>query len=547
MNYNNLPIGKKLALVFSMIACAIIGLGLFLVSELQHVRDNFIEFADLTVPSVSLVNEIELEAAKIRVDQWANIAQMDSGASEADIQQWVRDGDRMTANIDKLLADYEASLFSGEETQVFKQVAQAWKRLQQSQASYGQLMIQSEGKAATRLIADTFGEYELFTENLEKLAKVNSNFIKIDRNATLERVNASTNFTYFGIAATAIFMILMDIFLTKKICNPMIEVMKLAKEISSGNLAYQMQRDKIGNDELGQLADSCIDMQTNLCSLVENINVSVVQLSSAIEEVSAISEQSSQGMSQQQNEITLIATAMHQMQMTVNEVARNTEDASSSATEATKDAELGSQDIQRSIVSIQQVSEVIEDAGNMVNKLEENSTSIGMVVDVIRGIADQTNLLALNAAIEAARAGEQGRGFAVVADEVRTLAGRTQSSTNEIVEIIENLQLQASKAGVATKQSCEMIRNCVTQSQQTGEKISAIECAIGKIASMNTQIASACSEQNSVTEDLNRNVTNINLSSTEVSTGSQHTAQACIEISQLSVGLQTTMAQFKVA
>ncbi len=542
MNYNNLPVGKKIALAFTIVAFAIIGLGLFLLSELQNIRNSFLEFTDQTVPSVQLVNKIVLETTTVRVDQYANIVLI----NDPKIGQYVQDDIAAVASVTSLLAEYKAGLFDENERAVFNRVEQTWDILVESQLAYRDFLLQGDAEQAKNIIAASFDEYTDFEHSLDELNKVNTNYIRVDREATLERVSDAILKTCIGIIAILLFMIFMNVFLGKKIRQPLAAVMKLAGEIASGNLAYKLQRDQIGNDELGQLADSCINMQANLCGLVEDINAAVLQLSAAIEEVSAISEQSSQGMTQQQNEITLVATAMHQMQMTVNEVARNTEDASSSAEEATEEAGLGSEDIQRSIVSIQQVSEVIENAGDMVSKLEENSTSIGMVVDVIRGIADQTNLLALNAAIEAARAGEQGRGFAVVADEVRTLAGRTQSSTNEIVEIIEKLQLQASEAGAATQQSCNMIRDCVTQSQQTGEKMTAIERAVGQIASMNTQIASACSEQNSVTEDLNRNVTNINLSSTEVATGSQQTAQACIELSKLSVGLKETMGQFNV-
>ncbi len=543
MNYNNLSVGKKIAVAFTFVASSIIGLGLFLTAELQSIRDSFLEFTDMTVPSVLLVDQIELQSATVRMDQYANIALID----DPQIGQYVQDDIAAVASVTSLLADYKATLFSDEERKVFEHVEQTWNELVQVQEPYRDFLLQGKAAEATAVIFQSFDKYEKYQKALEELIVVNKNFIRDDRATTLERVSSATLLTGVATVIILLFMIFVNVFLGKKIRQPLLEVMKLAGEIASGNLTYQLKRETMGNDELGQLADSCINMQSNLCALVVDVNAAVVQLSAAIEEVSAISEQSSQGMTQQQDEITLVATAMQQMQMTVNEVARNTEDASTSATEATEEAELGGKDLQSAIASVQQVSEMIENAGEMVSKLEEDSASISMVVDVIRGIAEQTNLLALNAAIEAARAGEQGRGFAVVADEVRTLAGRTQSSTNEIVEIIEKLQLRAGEAGAATKQSCDMIRDCVTQSHQTGEKMSAIEHAVAQIASMNTQIASACGEQNSVTEDLNRNVANINQSSAEAATGSQQTAQACVELSKLSVSLKTTMEQFKVS
>ena len=406
-------------------------------------------------------------------------------------------------------------------------------------------MLHNDLAGANTYLLSSYKQFNKMHDALTELTEINLARTYDDRTSTLESVSAATIETYIGVVALFALMAMMTVFLGRQIRNPLREVMAMAEAIAAGNLIYQIKRDQIGNDELGQLADSCISMQKNLRELVDEIGGAVVQLSSSIEEVSAISEQSSQGMSQQQNEITMVATAMQQMQATVNEVAMNTEEASSSANSATERADQGNQEVQQNIIEIQQVSEVIENAGEMVAQLEKDSASISMVVDVIGGIAEQTNLLALNAAIEAARAGEQGRGFAVVADEVRTLAGRTQDSTRQIVEIIEKLQVRAVEAGAATKQSCEMIRGCVAQTRSTGEKISEIEQAVTQIAAMNIQIASACSEQNSVTEDLSRSVETINISSSEAATGAGQTAQACIELSQLSLGLKSMVDQFK--
>lgn len=542
MNFNNLLIGKKIALVFSVAAVSILGLGLLLLSELQNIKDSFLEFTDMTVPSVRLAYEIDIEATKVRVDQYANIVLID----DPQIKQYVQDDINAVDGVSEQLAKYKATLFSENERRVFNEVEKTWNILTAKQEPYRDYLLQHNADMAKQVIVNSFDEYKAFVAALVELNKVNLDYIETDRGATLDRVQGAVLQTAIGIACIIAFMIVMTVFLSRKISRPLVQVMGLASEIASGNLTHELSREEIGNDELGQLADSCTEMQTSLCTLVTDVNSAIMQLGAAIEEVSAISEQSSQGMHAQQDEITLVATAMEEMQCTVNEVASTTENASTSAAEATSDAEQGNHDIHENIVSIERVSEVIEDAGTMVTALEENSTSISMVVDVISGIADQTNLLALNAAIEAARAGEQGRGFAVVADEVRTLAGRTQSSTDEIVQIIESLQQKACEAGTATQRSCEMIRECVVQSQQAGERMTSVENAVSQLSDMNTQIASACSEQNSVTEDLSRNVTNINASAAEVAIGSRQTAQACVELSKLSVDLQELMNQFRV-
>ena len=223
-----------------------------------------------------------------------------------------------------------------------------------------------------------------------------------------------------------------------------------------------------------------------------------------------------------------------------------TEDASELATSATNEAKESTRVVNETIIEIEKVANEIQNAGEMVAQLEQDTANISMVVDVISGIAEQTNLLALNAAIEAARAGDQGRGFAVVADEVRTLAGRTSQSTSEIISIIDKLQHRAKETGEATKNSCQLIQQCVGQSQIAGGSITQIESSVASIADMNIQIASACCEQNSVTDELSRSVESINQASTEVASGAKQTAQACSELSQLANGLQENISQFKL-
>ncbi|ABV37840.1 methyl-accepting chemotaxis protein [Shewanella sediminis HAW-EB3] len=543
MNIKNLSVNNKIALAFSCIAVAVIALSMLFISGLNNTRDNILTLTDEVLPNVLLVEKIKFVTIFIRRDQFSFLPSI----GDPEMKSWMQTTDNMIDDVTDMINTYEKSIQTEEERQALTLARRNWQDYLSAQSGFNDIVLQNDLAGANTYLLSSYKQFNRMQDALTKLTEINLARTETDRTNTLEGVSTATMKTYIGVGALFTLMAVMTLFLGRQIRNPLREVMTMAEEIANGNLAYQIKRDQIGNDELGQLADSCISMQKNLRELVDEIGGAVVQLSSSIEEVSAISEQSSQGMSQQQNEITMVATAMQQMQATVNEVAMNTEDASSSANSATERADQGNQEVQQNIIEIQQVSEVIENAGEMVAQLEKDSASISMVVDVIGGIAEQTNLLALNAAIEAARAGEQGRGFAVVADEVRTLAGRTQDSTRQIVEIIEKLQLRAVEAGAATKQSCEMIRGCVSQTHSTGEKISEIEQAVTQIAAMNIQIASACSEQNSVTEDLSRSVETINVSSSEAATGAGQTAQACIELSQLSLGLKSMVDQFKTA
>ncbi|HGY1339375.1 TPA: methyl-accepting chemotaxis protein, partial [Aeromonas salmonicida subsp. salmonicida] len=199
-----------------------------------------------------------------------------------------------------------------------------------------------------------------------------------------------------------------------------------------------------------------------------------------------------------------------------------------------------------SIKRIEQVAGAIESTAVVIRQLGDDSRNIGMVLEVIRGIAEQTNLLALNAAIEAARAGEQGRGFAVVADEVRTLAKRTQDSTSQINTIIAELQQRAEQAGTTMQQSQEMMNSTVSTAREAGASISEISGSVESISHMNIQIATATEEQGAVSEELNRNVVNISHASEEVAAGATQMAQACNDLNHLATQLQEMVRRFRV-
>ncbi|HDX8362261.1 TPA: methyl-accepting chemotaxis protein [Aeromonas veronii] len=543
MFYKNLSIGKKIAVVFAVIAAVNVVFGVFLSSELRGVRDRVLNFTDSTLPSVLSVETLLYDVSYVRRAQFALLMVDDAAdlqARRGRIQENIR-------KVDEAFRAYEATVGADNERQVFNQAKQQWLTYQRSVNEFDMLLVQGQHEQAkTQLFASNplFGALE---QAVNSLIQVNLGFVKENRGSLLGSVSMVTTFAMVSIGALLVFMVVMTWFLTRQICLPLQAVVAQANAIAAGDLTHQLERQHIGRDELGMLAKASLKMQDNLRGLIEEVVAAVTQLGTAIEEVSAVSEQSAKGIQSQQQEISLVATAMTQMKATVADVAGNTEHTSESASAANTLARKGNQDVQRSLVAITRVAEEIEQAGTLVTELERESAQINVVVDVIRGIAEQTNLLALNAAIEAARAGEQGRGFAVVADEVRTLAGRTQASTGEIVAIIETLQARANQAKEVTGQSCEMIRQCVDQSEQTSNGIQQIEEAVAQIADMAIQIASACGEQDAVSDELGRNVERINESANEVALGADHTARACLELSQLAVGLKQTIGRFRLA
>ena len=300
------------------------------------------------------------------------------------------------------------------------------------------------------------------------------------------------------------------------------------------------------DDEIGATADAFNRMLAVFHDLIRQIGGSTAQVATAAEEMSAVSEQTNAAIDDQRGQTEQAATAMNQMSATVQEVARNAGEAASGGDRADSEAAGGKAVVSQVMESIRDLAGEVRRSAEVIHVLEAESENIGTVLDVIRGIAEQTNLLALNAAIEAARAGEQGRGFAVVADEVRTLASRTQSSTEEIQQMIEKLQGGAKEAVSAMAGGQEKASATVERAEAAGQALEAISRAVAEIRDMNTQIASAAEEQNAVTEEVNRNVTQISDLSHQTAEGAQQTARSSEELAQMANDLQGMIGRFRV-
>ena len=315
-------------------------------------------------------------------------------------------------------------------------------------------------------------------------------------------------------------------------------------QLADGNLTARIDYD--GGDELAEVASSFNHMGTRFQDMVRQLGDATNQLAAAAEEASIISKQTSGNLHQQQLETQQVATATNEMSATVHEVSQNTADAARKANEASNEADTGRNVVSSTIEVIHQLAEQIKQAAELMHQLEQHSEHIGSVLDVIRGFAEQTNLLALNAAIEAARAGEHGRGFAVVADEVRNLASHTHSSSVEIRDAIEKLQTAANEAASAMQTSRDMASSGVEHVIQTGSALDNITRAVTDISDISVQIAAAVEEQSMVTEEINRNITNISLTAEQTSTGAEQTAGASEELARLADQLQGLVQQFRV-
>lgn len=299
------------------------------------------------------------------------------------------------------------------------------------------------------------------------------------------------------------------------------------------------------NDEIGDMASSVNAMLEAFQRLVQKILASTVNLAAATEQLSSVSATTKEGINKQRSETEQVATAMHEMVATVAEIARNTSEAAAAAEVTEQQAQAGKASIERTSRALGQLDETMLNSSNVIEQLHQDSDKIGQVLEVISAIAEQTNLLALNAAIEAARAGEQGRGFAVVADEVRTLAARTQNSTEEINTIIVGLQQRAKKAVETMAVSRDKASETILQAKDTHNTLEQITIAVNQITEMSLQIASAAEEQNSVAEEINRNIVAISDVSELSASGSEQTATASEELARLGADLHHLANEFK--
>jgi len=328
--------------------------------------------------------------------------------------------------------------------------------------------------------------------------------------------------------------------------KPIEQTVEAIKDIAEGEGDLTQRLDDQRSDELGELAGWFNRFVNKLQSIITDLNTHTNDLSVSAEQMSRVSDDTNKGMADQQMQTEQAATAMNQMAATVHEVARNAEAAAAAASQARGEAGEGQRTVEESVNSIRQLSETVDRASGVIARLEQDSMEIGGVLDVIRNIAEQTNLLALNAAIEAARAGEQGRGFAVVADEVRTLASRTQKSTQEIQEMIERLQAASKEAVGAMGESTEQATTGTEYANKAGEVLQSITDSILQISDMNTQIASASEEQSQVAEEINRNVVGINQIGEHTAQGAKETASGSEALSRLAGQIKGLVGQFKV-
>ena len=332
--------------------------------------------------------------------------------------------------------------------------------------------------------------------------------------------------------------------ITRSITGPINRAVDVASKVASGNLTVDI--DSRRTDEVGRLMAALATMVTSLRELVQRINSSATNIASSAEELSSVTDQASAGINQQKQETDQVSTAMNEMVATVNEVARSAEQAFGAARGAADHAKEGEYAVKLTLEHVANLAREVDSTMGKIRGLQTETGNIGTVLDVIKSVAEQTNLLALNAAIEAARAGEQGRGFAVVADEVRSLAQRTQSSANEIDTLVANLQASADNSVTAMESSTTLAGSTVEHATAAGSTIERIARAVEEIKQFNSQIATASEQQTSVAEEINLSITSIRDVTDQSAASADQTASSSAELAKLGSDLQMLVSRFTV-
>ena len=467
-----------------------------------------------------------------------NVAQQDRDRVRQDIAQELK-------RSQGAYATYRATPLEDDERSAGDKLDQIWPNYVSSSEHIMALLDGGQVDQARTQLNTTNNElFRQARELIRVMIESNNRQIKEGAIAADELRASALTWMISGIVLAFIIAITVGILITRLITRPIAQAVDSAQRIAKGDLTQAIVTER--TDEAGQLLMALSDMQGGLKSTLVEIANASDQLASAAEELSAVTDESSRGLTRQNDEIQQAATAVNQMTAAVDEVASNAVSTSEASRQASTEAEDGRQQVEQAVSGMHSMVGEINDSTQSVADLAGQVREIGKVIDVIRGIADQTNLLALNAAIEAARAGEQGRGFAVVADEVRALAHRTQTSTVDIEKMIGDVQTGADDAVAAMNKSLTWANNTQTLAQNAGEALQRITASVAKINERNLVIASASEEQAQVAREVDRNLLNIQDLSTQTAAGAHQTNASSQDLSRLATSFNVLVSKFQL-
>ena len=541
MSLRNMNIAPRAFLGFALIGGLMLVLGVFALNQMSKIRAAGEDIASASVPSVKSLDEFTQLTLRLRVLSYRLLINREPDVQQKTFElfemrnQQIRDAQKV----------YEPLIDGPRERAAYDQYLQLLAQYRQLEDQMKSLSRNNQVEDLRKLLnTELLTNSEAVNAALAKLLEINTQQIEETNQEAADQYSSAFNLVVALLVLATGLTCLFAWLLTNSITKPIANALSAAEAIAEGNLTRPIIVD--GEDEAGRLLLAMSKMQDKLRDTLQRISGSATQLASAAEELNSVTDESARGLTQQNNEIEQAATAVNEMTSAVEEVARNAVSTSEASKNATTSAGDGRDLVQETVSAIERMSADVQSTATLIGDLANESRDIGKVLDVIRGLADQTNLLALNAAIEAARAGEAGRGFAVVADEVRALAHRTQQSTSEIERMIGSIQGGTEHAVNSMRNSTERAESTLNIARGAGLSLDTINTAIVEINERNLVIASAAEEQAQVAREVDRNLVNIRDLSVQSATGANQTSAASNELSRLALDLNNMVGRFSL-
>ncbi len=541
MQLRNLKIGIRAASMFVLLGVLVLAMGLVSLFETREMDRATDEIRVTWMPAIISLGDVSSALGRARALTLRSALEEQPSARKATLEKITQVNQGLQGDLDA----YERTIIADDDRALFNTFLQMSERYHGLQKSIRDAVAAEQLDEARRLINGPLAEYaDSMMKALAAIIEYNAKGAEQASQRSSAVFDEAFSLIVVALAMILVALIAIATLLTRSIVLPLADAVAVAERVATGDLTQDIQ--VIGRDEPALLLRALSRMQQSLRDTIRKIAASSDQLASASEELHTVTEDTSRGLHQQSAEIDQAATAVNQMTAAVEEVANNavsTADASKGADQTTRD---GRDQVNQALASIQHLVNDVTDTSGEIEQLASNANEISRVLDVIGSIAGQTNLLALNAAIEAARAGEAGRGFAVVADEVRALAHRTQQSTAEIEQMITGIQSGTERAVTAMHTSQGRANGTLEVAQSAGQALEVIAEAITSINQRNLVIASASEQQAQVAREVDRNLVNIRDLAMQTSAGANQTSAAAQDLSRLAIDLNAMVAQFKI-
>ncbi len=536
----SISIQKRLLAAFGALALLLTITGVFSLQSISQVREeaDFVETS--VVPGLAGIGSLGTVINRNRALTLRLLLSIDI-TQEGEAFDTIKALREEILNLEK---PYEASIFDAKEREIFGQYKVSRQKYFDLQQQALDLLLKEELGAAQDLLDQINPVAAEITQQLEQLSNINHKAAEDARNTAIDTYDNAKMAVILLIIVSVAIAVLVSVLISRSISQPLTQAVESARFIADGDLTQPLTVD--GNDELTDLAQALKQMQQKLRDAISHIASSSSQLASAAGELNVVTDESAKALQLQNDEVQQAATAITEMSSAVDEVAGTalkTSEASSQSANLAKD---GTQKVVQTSSVIEKMNADVRQSTQVINTLADKVSSINQVLEVIRSVADQTNLLALNAAIEAARAGEAGRGFAVVADEVRSLAYRTQTSTGEIEQMIQQVQASAKEAVNAMQLISGNADNAQSVAKLAADALELISENIMAISDQNHVIAGAAEEQSKVAREIDRNIVTISDLAAQTAAGSNQTTASAGELTRLAVQLNELVSKFKV-